>query len=275
MGLVELATYNSVAMKSPFPGMDPYLEARWSDVHVKFIAFLGEAVQALLPSDLRARAEERLLLETVANGPIATYRGDVALIQSPRQPPARPAGGALATVEPYLIEFQEVPEVDRFIQIIDLRNRNRVITVIELLSPWNKGPGRLNKDYRRKLDNYARAEVSVLEIDLLRGSRSRLQVNKSNLPREHSAAYLACVRRSWLAFRWEVYAMSLRSPLPAIPVPLRENEPDVLVALQPLIERVYVSGGHDDIDYSMPAEPPLKRDDAKWADLLLKEAGLR
>jgi hypothetical protein len=25
-------------MKSPFPGMDPYLESRWSDVHPKLIA---------------------------------------------------------------------------------------------------------------------------------------------------------------------------------------------------------------------------------------------
>jgi hypothetical protein len=262
-------------MKSPFPGMDPYLEARWSDVHLKFIAFLGEAVQALLPSDLRARAEERLLLETIAKSPIATYRGDVALIQSPRQTPSRPAGHALATVEPYLIEFEEATEVDRFLQIIDLRNKNRVITAIEVLSPWNKAPGRLNKDYRRKLENYARAEVGVVEIDLLRSSRNRLQVNQGNLPRERSAAYLTCVRRSWRPLRWEVYAMSLRSSLPAIPIPLRENEPDVLVALQPLIERVYISGGHDDIDYRKPAEPPLKGKDAIWADRMLKDAGKR
>lgn len=30
--------------RSPFPGMDPYLEARWSDVHSKLIAFIGEAL---------------------------------------------------------------------------------------------------------------------------------------------------------------------------------------------------------------------------------------
>ena len=32
--------------RSPFPGMDPYLEARWSDVHVKLIGFMGEAIDA-------------------------------------------------------------------------------------------------------------------------------------------------------------------------------------------------------------------------------------
>jgi hypothetical protein len=262
-------------MQSPFPGMDPYLEARWSDVHVALIQILKEAIQPNLPADLRARAEERLLLETIAKDPITTYRGDVALIQSTRRSGQRRASGGLTTVEPYLIEFQEAPEVDRFLQIIDLRNRDRVISSIEVLRPWNKRAGRLNKGYRRKLESYARADVSVLEIDLLRSPRSRLQVNQSNLPKECSAPYLACVRRSWWPSRWEVYALSLRSALPAIPVPLRENEPDVLVALQPIIERAYISGGHDDIDYSRPAEPPLKGDDAKWADRLLKKAGKR
>ena len=41
---------------SPFPGMDPYLESRWSDVHVKLIGFIGEALQPLLPPALRARS---------------------------------------------------------------------------------------------------------------------------------------------------------------------------------------------------------------------------
>ncbi|HZK82825.1 MAG TPA: DUF4058 family protein [Humisphaera sp.] len=49
--------------RSPFPGMDPYLEQRWSDVHVKLIGFVGEAIQPLLPRALRARAEERILLD--------------------------------------------------------------------------------------------------------------------------------------------------------------------------------------------------------------------
>jgi hypothetical protein len=262
-------------MKSPFPGMDPYLEARWSDVHTALIQLLKEAIQPKLPADLRARSEERLLLETITRDAIATYRSDVALVQYPRGSPERPAGAALATVEPFLIEFQAAPEIDRFLQIIDLTNRNRIVTVIEVLSPWNKAPGGLNKDYRRKLEKYGNAGVSVLEIDLLRSSRSRLQVNQNNLPPERWAPYLACVRRSCSLSRWEVYPMGLRLPLPAIPVPLREDEPDVLVALGPVIERAYVSGGHDDIDYRKAAAPPLKGDDAKWADHLLKQAGKR
>jgi hypothetical protein len=69
-------------------------------------------------------------------------------------------------------------------------SRNRVVTAIEVLSPWNKRAGRLNKDYRRKLDDYARAEVSVVEIDLLRSSRSRLQVGPDDVPAERATPYL-------------------------------------------------------------------------------------
>jgi hypothetical protein len=35
--------------------------------------------------------------------------------------------------------------------------------------------------------------------------------------------------------------------------------------LQPLITRVYAAGGHDDIDYRKPPDPPLEPDDAAWA----------
>src|SRR5438046_150775 len=77
----------------------------------------------------------------------------------------------------------EGPTFDRFIQIIDTSAGNRVITAIEILSRWNKGPGRLNKVYRRKLKDYARAGVSVVEIDLLRyPPRGRLDVSEDDIP---------------------------------------------------------------------------------------------
>ncbi len=84
-----------------------------------------------------------------------------------------------------------------------------------------------------------------------------------------------CVRRGWAPAVWEVYPMVLRESLPRVPIPLRHADADVGFELQPLIERVYVAGGHDDLDYSKPIEPPLEQDDAAWADLLLRAAGRR
>jgi hypothetical protein len=51
-------------MPSPFPGMDPYLEAHWRDVHARLVIYACDALQAMLPGSLRARVEERVLLET-------------------------------------------------------------------------------------------------------------------------------------------------------------------------------------------------------------------
>ena len=51
-------------MPSPFPGMDPYLEAHWRDIHTRLIIYASDALQAVLPTGLRARVEESVLLET-------------------------------------------------------------------------------------------------------------------------------------------------------------------------------------------------------------------
>jgi hypothetical protein len=44
-------------MPSPFPGMDPYLEDHWRDVHTSLIIYIRDALQDVMPSALRARVE--------------------------------------------------------------------------------------------------------------------------------------------------------------------------------------------------------------------------
>lgn len=215
--------------------MDPYLEARWSDVHVKLIGFMGETIQPLLPRDLRARGEERLLIESDEQS------GD-AESHSCRS------------------------DIDRWLQIIDVASGNRVVTAIEVFSPWNKAPGRLNRHYLRKLDDYAKARVSVVEIDLLRyPPRGRPPVTEGDIPADRRSAYVTRVRLAWEPEAWRAYPMPMRLPLPRVPVPLRQAEAEVGLELQPLIDRAYIAGGHDDIDYSKPPDPPLSENDAAWA----------
>ena len=43
-------------MRSPFPGMDPYLEQFWGDVHHTMINRSRAAIQKQLPADLVARS---------------------------------------------------------------------------------------------------------------------------------------------------------------------------------------------------------------------------
>src|SRR4051794_35471012 len=71
-------------MPSPFPGMDPYLEAHWRDVHASLIIYTRDALQGVLPRALRARVEERVLLETPRGmGPHPLYP-DVRVVEYER-----------------------------------------------------------------------------------------------------------------------------------------------------------------------------------------------
>jgi hypothetical protein len=60
-----------------------------------------------------------------------------------------------------------------------------------------------------------------------------------------------------------------------IAVPLRVGDKDVALDLQPLVEKAYVEGAYDDIDYRRECVPPLEGEDAAWADELLRAAGKR
>ena len=42
-------------MKSPFPGMDPHLEAHWRDVHARLILYACDQLEPQLPPALIAR----------------------------------------------------------------------------------------------------------------------------------------------------------------------------------------------------------------------------
>jgi hypothetical protein len=70
--------------------------------------------------------------------------------------------------------------------------------------------------------------------------------------------------------------VSVRQPLPAIGIPLRDPDPDVTLDLGAVMNAAYEDGGYDlSVDYRKKPEPPLRREDAAWADRLLREHGLR
>jgi hypothetical protein len=252
-------------MKSPFPGMDPYLETRWGDVHTSLCAYVRELLQPKLPPGLRARAEERVLFEDEAEeaDDLGSYRPD-AIVTEVRPAQASVGRAAVATVEPLVIERSADPPVDRWVQIIDTSNGNKVITVIEFLSPWNKVAGRLNSDYRAKVRDYLKSDVNFVEVDLLRGRRHRLAITHDDVPRDRQAEYVVCVNRGADRRRWEVYPLPLREKLPVVAIPLRSSDGDVGLDMQALVDRIYEAGGHDDIDYRKPLDPPLKPEDAAW-----------
>src|SRR3954464_2129043 len=63
--------------RNPFPGMNPFLQTYWRDVHLKLIASMGTALSEELPPDLVARAEEEVAVAETGKG----YRTDVAVVE--------------------------------------------------------------------------------------------------------------------------------------------------------------------------------------------------
>lgn len=252
-----------IPINNPFPGMNPYLEGRWGDVHTGLCAAIRAALQPQLPSGLRARAEERILLSDEGETE-RIRRGDVVMIEASGASVLALGEGGIAVATPVVVQVPQDVRVHRWIQIVDTAG-GKVVTVLEILSPWNKAAGRANKAYRRKVAEYLSSDVNFVEVDLLRSTRRHLLVSHDALPPKRRAPYLVCVSRPKSRTTWEIYPMPLRDPLPAIPIPCRPSDADVPLALQPLIDRIYVEGGHDDIDYAEPPpDPDLPKEDREW-----------
>lgn len=263
-------------MKSPFPGMDPYLEKRWRDVHARFVLYACDQLEERLPEELIARVEERVFVES-PEGLEGIRYPDVHVVEQPGGPtgPTIAVSDGVAVADPVILHVPEDPVTQTFIEIREATEGDRLITVIEVLSPSNKRPGSGRRKYVRKLRELKRGRVSIVEIDLLRAGQRVLAHPPEAIPESHRTPYQVCVRRGWRPSDLEVYRVPFRDRLPVIPVPLREGEPDVTLDLQPLIEQAYRKGRYDRIKYNVEPEPPLAPDDAAWADSLLREKGLR
>jgi hypothetical protein len=264
-------------MPSPFPGMDPYLEAHWRDVHQRLVIYACDALQDSLPPELRARVEERVVLERpegIGNG----LYPDVRVTEYRRPPGERPppATEGVAVAEPVVVEADREPLTEGYIEVIDAGSGNKVITVIEVFGPTNKLPGEGLEQYRRKQRDLCRSDTSLVEIDLLRLGKHVLAVPLENISPRHRTPYMVCVRRAWTPGKAEIYPMPLRHRLPTVKVPLRPTDADAPLDLQALIEQCYRRGRYEgDLNYATDPDPPLLSPDAEWADEMLRQKGLR
>jgi len=252
--------------------MDPYLEVHWGDVHTTLVTYARDALQSQLPRDLVVRVEEYIAVETDEGVRPRGYYPDVRVTEHPSN-----GGGAgsqpassVAVAEPVIVPLSTEPPTLHSLRVFD--GNNRVITAIELLSPANKVGEAGRKAYRKKQHDLIEGGVSLVELDLIREGSYLLYPAEVRLPPDCRGPYRISVIRSSQPDRAEVYRVSLRQRLPAIKIPLRPTDADVVLDLQPLLERCYENGRYDrDLDYRMAPVPPLTGDDAAWSDALLKE----
>ncbi|MFI5379592.1 MAG: DUF4058 family protein [Tepidisphaerales bacterium] len=253
-------------MKSPFPGMDPYMEPHWLDVHARLVTYVADTLNEELPPGLVASTEERVAIESEEDR-VHLARPDISVVA-----PAK-AGDATAALldAPYRLVLDYDPITEHYIRILDTHG-NRLVTVVEVLSPTNKsGEGLI--EYRRKRSHLIQAQVHVVEIDLVRRGDWRALLRPYTWPVEATTTYRVAIHAA--AERREVYLYPIRliDALPTISIPLRASDRPVQLSLQQMIEQVYTRGRYAQrLDYREPCDPPLTEQEAAWAAELLKEA---
>jgi hypothetical protein len=255
--------------------MDPYLEASWRDVHSRLIIYLTDAIQESLPDSLHARVEERIVLELPEGLAGGALFPDVRITAFNSDP--SPASGSQGpAAQPLICEADVEPITEGYVEVIDAGSGNKVVTIIEILSPTNKTPGEAMAAYQRKQRDVCRSDTNLVEIDLLRAGKHVLAVPLANVPPKRRMRYAACVRRATARGVAEFYPIALDQRLPSIKIPLRPGDEDVVLDLQSLIDQAYRRGRYDrTTDYNKDPDPPLTGPEAEWIDALLREKGVR
>ncbi len=216
-------------MTRRFPGVDPYLEdpAFWRDFRRSFIVYCSDAMNQLVPDSYDVRINLRSL---------------------------RPH--SIGNENRPLIMLDE--ERVSYLEILH-RPDQQLVTTMELLSPSNKvDPG--YREYMTKRNIILHEPVHLVEFDFLLGGK-RLPMRSSLPPGDCYAIVSRCSTRP----NAEVYAWFLRDSLPAIRVPLRAPDPDLVLDLSAVYAETFRRGRYGrSLRYGQPLQVPLAPEAAEW-----------
>ena len=255
-------------MPSPFPGMNPYLEAAgvWQDFHSAFLPAMREAIAEQVAPDYFVSLEEHLYISEPPR-PETRFigRSDVAV----------KGGPALRTYDESATAVLEAPVsalqtelkdtfTESYLAIRD-REYQSIVTIIELLSPANKSSGGGHEAYLGKRQEYFWSSINFIEIDLLRGW-GRMPLD--DMP---ACDYAVILKRNLTWPRVGIWPLRLKDPLPSIPIPLNEPDPDARLDLQAVLHQVYDRAKYRYRIYTSKPRPPLMPDDTIWSDQIVAE----
>jgi hypothetical protein len=270
-------------MKSPFPGLDPYIEAcgLWEGFHNHLVEMVYQTVARVLPQGYTADTATRsyvVLVETEGKSE-RLAKPDVTVTEPAEGKRPSKKKGSVAVAEPgeadgsvpmqafIAEEFEET-----FVEIYAEGEDRILVTCIEVLSPSNKRRGTEGwAQYERKRQALLLGRANFIELDLLRGGDKMPM-----LTRWPDSSYTLLVSRATRAPHCRVWPCHFQRPLPPIPVPLLSPDPDLTLNLQPLIEDIYTLGRYDErLDYTRPLDPPLSKAEAAWVRDVLKDRPAR
>jgi hypothetical protein len=240
--------------------MDPYLEGYlWPDVHTALAHKIRQMLAPQIQPNYVARLEISLVEDESFEAEIGVMYPDVEVVKV-RSTPEAATRAALAepviTIAPLTISIPQIRLVS--VEIRDVA-QNQLVTSIEIISPVNKREPNLSR-YRQKRERIRQANVHLLEIDLLRrGTRIWEYPGIPDLP------YVIVLSRA-AAGRVEVWPITLSTPLPILPVPLRPPDKDAVLDLSAALTAVYDEAFyHLSIDYSQdPPPPPFTPEEQAW-----------
>jgi hypothetical protein len=247
-------------MRSPFPGMDPYLEhpALWPDSHNSLIiAIADELTPEVAPRYYigLGRRLYRLQLDDVL------FVGHPDIAAMAHQPAPKP----LAETGVLEVEVPMIDEVgENFLEIREVHT-HRLVTILELLSPVNKLNNEGRQQYLQKRSNILLSQTNLVEIDLLRAGNPMPVVGQPV-----ASDYRILVSRAWQRSRAQLEPFNLQQRIPLFPLPLLRQDDPPEVDLGAVLHALYERARFDLwLDYTQPPVPPLGEEDTAWAGELL------
>jgi hypothetical protein len=267
-------------MRSPFPGMDPYIEAShlWEDFHHDLISEIKNSLASRLPDRYVVRTGERsyVALTLDDDEEQRSFLPDVAVASKDRPGRAgrKPKGSARAAAvqsEAGAVMMRALVKAEYrepFLEIRQVEPEHKLVTGIEVLSPSNKRSRTKGwRLYYRKRLAFLSGYAHFVEIDLLR--RGRRMPMASAWP---DSPYYLLVCRKKQAPRCAVWPATFMAPLPPVPIPLASPDQDITLDIQPLIETIYARSRYErDIDYGRPLLPPLRPTEVAWLEERLRQ----
>lgn len=260
-------------MRSPFPGMNPYIEnpELWAEVHSRLIVAIADALAPHVRPKYRVAIEKRVY-QSIDDESLLVGITDVTVGRSTSTPIDREIS-TVAVVSPPIKPINvnlPMPEEIRegYLEVREV-GTGEVVTVIEVLSPKNKRTGEGLKAYLNKRQRILGSSSHLVEIDLLRGGKAM-----PILGNEIQADYRILISRSNTRPKAELYAFNLQESIPSFCLPLRHGDTEPLLDLQVLINEIYERAGLDlAIDYSSELLG-VSENDRAWINQVLQQ-GLR
>ncbi len=227
-------------MPSPFPGMNPYLEAEklWPSFQQQLMNCLYQMLLPNLVDRYRSRLTQRDYL----------------------------------TEEPLFTSVLKIEHHEPFMEIRG-RNDDRLVTLIDMVSPTNRTAAIGRNQILQQRAQALQTKANVVWIDLVLQGQFPWQGNPTNA---NQWDYTITAFRANQPENPEIYGSTLAKRLPRFKIPLAAEDRDTIVDLQMCFTRCFELGNFPGaISYENDPPVPLNSENKLWLDSFLKNEKLR